>query len=272
MNDYVGAGAAFVEGDIVTVDDFRRPPGKGCKSGSKVDGGIARITKAYTDAAVYDVNFYLEGRRAGGVPAAYVRTAHTSGSSVPGVDRAPMPLQSSLMTPGAGSDADGLVAPAISDRASAAAGKASEGADVMARAGTKRDRKPPVQWAAQAGLQLKRASCGSGTAGGGSGGSGGKTKAKDGGGAGGGGSAGAGGGSEADLGVARLPLMERNVKAFKQGKWRKEAFGLREYVLHTRGVGWCLDVAGGEWANKWPGYMPGSADLNWMGVLRQGGG
>jgi len=111
-------------------------------------------------------------------------------------------------------------------------GRAALDAATLVLAGSKRSRKPAQAIEVHTGPTTQRGprqpggkggAKGSGKAKGGSGSSGSS-------GGSGGGMSNAGGNSGAPLfsEVARLPAMDRNNKAFKPGKWRKEAFGIRE--------------------------------------------
>jgi hypothetical protein len=107
--------------------------------------------------------------------------------------------------------------------------RAALDAATLVLAGSKRSRKPAQAIEVHTGPTTQRGPRQSGGKAGAKGSAKGKGSSSSGGGSGGAGNS-TGSTSEAPLfsEVARLPAMDRNNKAFKPGKWRKEAFGIRE--------------------------------------------
>jgi hypothetical protein len=214
-------------GDIVAVTEFKRPT-VGNKVGIKVLGGIARITKV--DEKTCDLNYYLEGRRVKEVPFEYMMRAPPSfeGAS---------PLVSDQDASGAASASSS--GPTVLDPLPGSwEAQALRQAETLARAGSKRERKQAIHFEvtkhetqSRRNKQAKQPTAGSP-----------KSSAA----AGGGGRAASSKGAKTNESTNKimdsrandnaivktemptLPVLPRNTKAFKQGKWRREPFDLRE--------------------------------------------
>lgn len=122
----------YFVGDIVAVTEYKKP-NIGNKIGTKVLGGIARVTKVDTNKC--DLNYYLEGRRVKDVPFEYMRRAPPSfGGSSP---------EQVVPTDNAGSSSTSSSTNVETDDLIPGSWEAQalRQAETLARAGSKRERK-----------------------------------------------------------------------------------------------------------------------------------
>lgn len=231
----------YFVGDIVAVTEFKKP-NIGNKIGVKVLGGIARVTNVNEQTC--DLNYYLEGRRVKEVPFEYMRRAPPSFDSISPV----------LANNNDGADASTLAAAAgATDSSSSIIADSLPGsweaqalrqAETLARAGSKRERKQTVNFEITKHKPQKRnkqakpstsSVSAASTKGASAGGRGSKSKTST------------STISKSSSGnivetttdenivsgmvdIPELPVLPRNTKAFKQGKWRREPFDFRESV------------------------------------------